>query len=202
MKKLIHIILFFISVNSFAQALLSDTSDCTISIIYTSNPDPIEKNLDKKLEMWRYFIKKCPDKSELIYIQGIEIFKFLANSTADSLKEELYLDTLFLNYDLRLKYFNDSSNILARKAMDIAKYRPDNIENAYELFKTSIYLAPYSDHIKYLGFSQASYVLFLQGKISETELKSNYKSCLDNLNHMIELETKEHIIKEYDYRER
>jgi len=90
---------------------------------------------------WLKVFNNCPDSSEMVYLDGVTIYRYFIEKTPDGPVREGLIDTLMLIYDRRMEYFGGEGNVLGRKGRDLLTYRRSDIEqvqNAYEMFKTSI----------------------------------------------------------------
>lgn len=104
-----------------------------------------QNNLPDAIKHWRWVFNNCPLATENTYIDGVRIIKYLIDkqTTKDNISK--YIDTLMLVYDNRIKYFpnhhktgkSQVGSILGRKGVDLVKYRPENFEEAYKIFKES-----------------------------------------------------------------
>ena len=77
---------------------------------------------------WRNVFSECPASSERMYVDGVKMYKSFISKEKEEAREEEMIDTLMLIYDRRQEYFNDEANVLGRKAIDLLRYRRDDIE--------------------------------------------------------------------------
>ena len=78
----------------------------------------------KKPHQW--LLLNAPDLHSAIYINGEKIYKGLADAADDAGNEEAkvkYVDSLMLIYDMRVKYCNNESDVISRKATSAYKYK-------------------------------------------------------------------------------
>jgi tetratricopeptide (TPR) repeat protein len=78
---------------------------------------------------WRVTYMECPRASKNIYIDGVKIFKYLIEEEKDPQVQSQLVDTLMMIYDQRMKYYGQRGNVLSRKAIDLLRYKRDNIED-------------------------------------------------------------------------
>lgn len=114
-----------------------------------------QKNYEYAYKFWNWLFYHAPRVNENLYIRGSTLldYKILNSSGA---QKDAYVDTLMMLYDHRIKYFNREGYVLGRKGVDIMKYRPENYEQAYQVFKRSVEL---------------------EGKHSRSYVPANYIRC-------------------------
>jgi len=94
---------------------------------------------------WRSVFSECPASSQNMYVDGVKMYKSFISKEKNPDVVNGMVDTLMLIYDRRFKYFNDEANVISRKAIDLLRYRKDDInsvEEAYGYLARSIELAP------------------------------------------------------------
>lgn len=155
MKKtllsLLLVLLFlglFLPPRSVAQTI--DTKYGTDSILCVRNFSIYKgfydhKNFNDALPAWNKVLKICPKFSRNTYKHGVIMFKNRIANEADIVKKEELIDSLFLIYDKRIKYFGDDKNysegwILGLKGVDIIKYRKEEVELGFEILSKSVEL--------------------------------------------------------------
>lgn len=97
-------------------------------------------NYANAVDSWRWVYKNCPAARQNTYIHGANIFKYLYSQEKDPVKREMYIDSLMMLYDKRIKYFNREGSVLGRKAADLYTFRPNNVQEIYEISEKSITL--------------------------------------------------------------
>lgn len=118
---------------------------------YGENPDACKKNLSIMLTYYkqkaiedaaRSFRKclfECPQSSKNIYIVGEKVMKyFIKKNSKNKEVKSLYVDSLLMIYDMRLKHFpgteKSKMKILENKGKVLAQYRiKQSLEKAYNL---------------------------------------------------------------------
>jgi tetratricopeptide (TPR) repeat protein len=70
----------------------------------------------------QWLINEAPDLNSSLYKNGAKIYDNLAKVEKDPSKKGVYIDSLMLMYDMRMKYFKDSINVMNRKATKAYKY--------------------------------------------------------------------------------
>lgn len=103
------------------------------------------KNYKDAIKSWRIVYNECPASSQNMYVDGVKMYKqFLSDEKNPDVAEGL-IDTIMDIYDKRIEYFEDVANVLGRKAVDLLKYRKNNIEaveEAHSYLSRSIELEP------------------------------------------------------------
>jgi len=103
-------------------------------------------NYNDAIGPWRLVFEQCPASSEYIYLDGVKMFRDYADEAkakGNNARMEEYIDTLMLVYDRRVEYFGGEGNILGRKAIDLLRYRRDDIKSielAHDWLKKSLQL--------------------------------------------------------------
>ena len=67
--------------------------------------------------MW--LLVNAPDLNVSIYQNGAKIYENLAELEENPSRKDMYLDSLMLMYDTRMKYFGDSLNVMNRKVFKL-----------------------------------------------------------------------------------
>ncbi|MDT8432518.1 MAG: tetratricopeptide repeat protein [Bacteroidales bacterium] len=102
-------------------------------------------NYNDAIRSWRKAFNECPASSENMYVDGVKMYKKFISGEKNPDVVDAYVDTIMLIYDQRITYFNDEANVLGRKAIDLLRYRKDNIESieqSYNFLGRSIRLDP------------------------------------------------------------
>jgi tetratricopeptide (TPR) repeat protein len=89
---------------------------------------------------WRWVFLNCPKGTQNTYIDGTKIVSYLIESTSDPALKNKYIDTLMMVYDQRIQYFGKEGYVLGRKGVDLATYRPSDVEQIYNNLKRSVEL--------------------------------------------------------------
>ncbi len=133
-------------------------------------------------ESWRSCFVNCPRSSKNIYIMGTRILKHkIENSVVEAEKQKL-IDTLMLLYDKRIQYFNQEGYVLGRKGIDLLRYRPEEIEKAWEYLNKSADIEKQnSEEAVLVTLMQATNILFNNGKCDTNAMMSIYMKVSDYL---------------------
>jgi len=100
-------------------------------------------NYRDALKPWRVTFMECPKASKNIYIDGVKILKYHIEEEKDPQVQSQMVDTLMMIYDQRMKYYGQRGNVLSRKAIDLLRYKRDNIEDiekGYQYLEESVKL--------------------------------------------------------------
>lgn len=69
-----------------------------------------------------WLLTTLPDLNTSLYINGADIYDKLADKEKDPARKQVYIDSLMLMYDLRIKYCGEEATVLNRKAFSAAKF--------------------------------------------------------------------------------
>jgi len=70
----------------------------------------------------QWLINAAPDLNASLYIDGAKIYDRLAKVEKDAGKKTVYIDSLLWMYDMRMKHFGDSVNVMNRKVFKAYKH--------------------------------------------------------------------------------
>ena len=79
-----------------------------------------------------WLLVNAPDLMVGLYQNGTKIYENLAANESDPAQKNVYFDSLMWLYDSRMKYFNDSVNVMNRKAYTAYKFKI-NDQESYEM---------------------------------------------------------------------
>jgi len=126
---------------------------------------------------WKAF-NNCPAISEMMYLDGVTMYRHFIEEAPDGPQKEGLIDTLMLIYDQRMEYFGGEGNILGRKGRDILNYRGEDIEQvykAYEMLHRSIELeGTKSKDAVMLLLVSTGIMLKNEGKIDDIQVIEDY----------------------------
>ena len=133
---------------------------------------------EEAFEPWWKVFKECPESSEMMYIDGVTMYKSYIEAAPEGPEREGLIDTLMLIYDQRMEYFKGEGNVLGRKGRDLFTYRKTDIEqvrNAYDMLKKSIELeGQKSQEAVMLYFISAGVTLNKEDKIDDNQIIEDY----------------------------
>jgi len=182
--KVLTIVALLISTISFAQggkygATDKDSVNCVRSLsLYAEFAK--QKNYDDAVEGWRYVYANCPASSKNIYLNGVNIYRYLIKKETDATKREGLIDTLFAIYDNRIKHFGQKAFVLGRKGGDMMRFRPADQQAAYDVLKEAIDLGQDKAEANTFSFYyQAMYNLYAAGTVEKSVLLEEYLPVTD-----------------------
>ena len=70
----------------------------------------------------QYLIEVAPNLNKSLYQNGSKIYDNLAKVEKDPIQKAVYIDSLMWMYDMRMKHFGDSVNVMNRKVFKAYKY--------------------------------------------------------------------------------
>jgi hypothetical protein len=78
-----------------------------------------QNDYESAFRHWRIIYKTYPKSTAQIYIDGLKIMDYKMEKAMDTRTKTLYLDSMMLIYDKRMKYMDNVGELMGRKA---AKY--------------------------------------------------------------------------------
>jgi gluconate kinase len=129
---------------------------------------------------WIKVFNQCPDSSEIIYLDGVIMYRFFIKEAPEGPVKEGLIDTLMLIYDRRIENFGGEGNVLGRKGRDLLTFRGGDInevEKAYDMLRRSIDLSgkETQDAVMLLCIS-AGINLAEKGRIDTNQVLADYIS--------------------------
>ncbi|MTI33436.1 hypothetical protein [Xanthovirga aplysinae] len=127
MKAKILIGLFFaFGVINFAQAQAGwnwPEDKATAEEKYVlSNDYTKQQNWAEAVGPWRWLYKEAPNLNKALYLNGVKIYKGLADAEKDAKTKIAYADTVMMLYDQRVELYDEEANVRNRQAFDAYKY--------------------------------------------------------------------------------
>lgn len=160
---------------------------------YGDNPDECKKALttmtiyskqkayDDAARSFRICYATCPESSKNIYITGEKIMNhFIKKNKANKEVRNLYVDSLLMIYDARMKYFpgdqKSQMKILEKKGKVLAQYKiNESLEEAYQLLDSAVnYTFPKTKSSTATRYMYATKIMNKKGKIGCTDVINNY----------------------------
>ena len=127
---------------------------------------------------WLIAFNNCADSSEMMYVDGVVMYRSFIESATDEQTREGLIDTLMLIYDRRMAEFGGEGNVLGRKGKDLLKYRRSDVEQvqeAYSMLRKSIELeGKKSREIIMLNFISAGVKLYGAERLDNNQLIDDY----------------------------
>lgn len=103
-----------------------------------------QNNYTDAYPSWSLLFNNFPKCSQNIYSGGVTIVKYKMKDCKTRAEQELWIDTLMMVYDQRIKYFAATSKnygeayLLGRKGVDLLKYRKTPLEEPYNILMKAV----------------------------------------------------------------
>ena len=81
---------------------------------------------DKSVAPLTWLLQNAPDLNKSLYINGEKIFDNLTSAEKNPERKKVYLDSLMIIFDMRIKFCNDEGTVLNRRAYAEYKYNKDD----------------------------------------------------------------------------
>lgn len=101
------------------------------------------RNFNMAAKYLQQLLANCPAASENTFVRGVTLYKNKINRATSLSERKVYVDSLFLLYDLRLENFGShprrgTAYILDRKAREYLAYRESDREGLRKIFEEAI----------------------------------------------------------------
>ena len=146
---ILTVLIFLIALPAFSQrskvkiySTNGDSVNCGPSISAYRTFTEL-KLYDDAYPTWLQVFNECPAFSEMVYLDGVTMYRSFIEAAPEGPVKEGLIDTLMLIYDQRMENFGGEGNVLGRKGRDLLTYRGKDIEevqNANNMFRRSIEL--------------------------------------------------------------
>ena len=93
---------------------------------------------DNSYKYWAWVRDNCPKSTIRLYTDGVTILSDKINSAKTEEEKQAYIDSVMMLYDMRITYFGDKGNVLARKGLDALRYRPKETKFIYDMLSESV----------------------------------------------------------------
>ena len=118
-----------------------DSIDCRIN--YSLYREYVKQNAySDAIKFWRKSFNSCPYSSNNLYIDGVKIYKYMADKEIDISKKDAYLDTVDYIYDKRVEYgMGKEPYIRQYQGLDLFTLKTSDTEallKAHKCLKTAI----------------------------------------------------------------
>jgi hypothetical protein len=144
--------------------------------------------LEEAYPSWTVLFKEFPRCSPTIYANGVNIVKKKMQLSKTGSEQQIWVDTLMMIYDKRIKYFAASSKlygeayILGRKGVDLAKYRKEAVDETYDILMRSVNLGGKNTEYGVIQTAmQTTIAMYNMGKIDAAKVVENYLKFSDLL---------------------
>lgn len=101
-------------------------------------------NYSEAIKPLNWLLQNTPDLNTSIYINGVKVYKGLADEVKDTQRKNQLEDSVVTLYDLRMKYFDNKVDVSNRQAYDaytLWKDRAGKYKELYGLQKNNFYLS-------------------------------------------------------------
>jgi tetratricopeptide (TPR) repeat protein len=125
LKAILVVTLSASSLNSFAQCKdwtwpADKATAEEKNVLYS---DAVKnKHYKQAIAPHQWLLTNAPNLNTSIYIQGAEIYDALADAEKDPAKRQVYIDSLMIVYDMRIKNCGEEAAVMARKALSYYKF--------------------------------------------------------------------------------
>ena len=135
-------------------------------------------NYNDGVVYWRMAFNDCPASSQNMYIDGIRMYNQFIVNEKDPVKQDALIDTLMMIYNQRIQFFDQKGSNLGRKAIDLLRYKNNDItrvEEGYKYLKESVSLLKNKSAMPVIAtFMTATYTLYQVQRLSDNQVISNY----------------------------
>jgi tetratricopeptide (TPR) repeat protein len=138
-KALLVTLLTVLTASAFRAEAQCSKGDETSTRTYSLYKEYFKQgNIERALPYWREIFNNAPGLYKGAFIDGVDIMTNLIYDTQDKVLKEAYVDTLMLVYDKRIQCWGDKGYVLTRKAIDLAKYRPQQYPKVKAILEEAI----------------------------------------------------------------
>lgn len=124
---------------------------------------------------YRELIRICPACSKGLYQNGAKLFGEFIAKEKDAARKERLIDSLLINYDLRMANFGEKGYVLGRKGVDLYFYRPAKCKEANAILAEAIELGgAKSEAGTVSAYYQSLSCMHANGEASKEQLLSAY----------------------------
>jgi len=142
----------------------------------------------------QWLLTNAPKVSSNIYKHGVDIYDSLARAEKDPAKKQVYVDSIMLIFDLRIKNCGDEATVVNRKATSMFKFNYNNkaklgevlamFDKAYELQGNNMQDPSLEQYMKTVQLHSK----FNKGSMTDDQILEKY----DRIMAVIEVKTKEY----------
>jgi len=213
MRTIITSLLIFASALAFGQGepcknKYGKDSATTVKNLSLFNQYFQMKKYSDAYPYWQYLFENAPCIKKRITYNAPTIIKSQlkhlkkTNEEAYKARFDGLVDTIFMSYEMRIKYWGKAGYVYGKHANDLAKLRPAMRDSALSMFKKSIQMEGMNtDDRVPMYYIQAAVKHVKREKMTEDSLYSIYFEMLDIISHNLKTRTKEKDIKEWTFTE-
>ncbi len=145
------------------------------------------KDYESAYGYWNYLFHYYPMSTKSIYKDANKVIGYKFNQAKTQEEKDLWIDTLMMAYDQRIKYFGNDPKypkgyILGKKGRDLYKFKKSALEEAYGYLQESIKLqgVKSEDNVLY-DFMRMTDEMYKKGKVDADVFVDNYSLVSDLL---------------------
>ncbi len=147
---------------------------------------------------YRELIRICPACSKGLYQNGAKMFNDFIAKEKDPARKERLIDSLMLNYDLRIANFGERGYVLGRKGVDLMYYRPAECQTEHDILKEAIELdGSASEAGTVSAYYQALNCLYGNGTATKEQMLSEYVRLIGIIEEALSNESMKESDREY-----
>jgi len=142
------------------------------------------QNYVEALPYWRYVYRNAPGFHDAIYSNGIKIYKSIIDTMQNESTKALYIDTLFSIYDHRIICFGKRGYNLGRKAYDMMRYTPKDIDGIRNTLDEAINESGLeAEYFLLEPYIKLNFRLLAKGEIEVGKLLDEYARVAEIVDH-------------------
>ena len=138
MKIIAVFIIFFISASSFLafpqckDISASSSGEVLEKYVLLEDAFKQKKFLESKGPL-NWLLNHSPQLNTNLYIKAVEIYNSLAAAEKNAAQKNVYMDSVIIIYDLRIKNCGEKENVIARKAISFFNYYHNDESKAKQI---------------------------------------------------------------------
>lgn len=147
---------------------------------------------------YRELIKICPACSKGLYQNGAKLFGEFITKEKDAARKERLIDSLLINYDLRIANFGEKGYVLGRKGVDLYFYRPTQCKQSNAILNEAIELGgAKSEAGTVSAFYQSLSCMYANGEATKEQMLSEYVRIIGIIEQALASEGLKEVDREY-----
>jgi tetratricopeptide (TPR) repeat protein len=144
---------------------------------------------------YRKLITVCPAYSKSLFQNGGKMLGDFIAKEKDAARKERLIDSLMMNYDLRITHFGEKAFVMGRKGVDMQFYRPKACKAAHDVLKEAIeFGGARTEPATISAYYNALNCLYGEGTVTKEQMLSEYM----RLSALIEQNLADPALKESD----
>jgi tetratricopeptide (TPR) repeat protein len=147
---------------------------------------------------YRELIRICPACSKGLYQNGAKLFSEFIAKEKDLVRKERLVDSLLINYDLRIANFGEKGYVLGRKGVDLYFYRPTQCKEANAILHEAIELGgSKSEAGTVSAFYQSLSCMYANGEATKEQMLAEYVRVIGIIEQALGSEGLKEVDREY-----